>query len=109
MASTKLVIRSDRKTFDKTTIYVQYTHKSAKKKFSTGFSIEPDRWNAAAGKISGSSEEVRERNAALQVTKGRIDRIVQDAILAGEEPTFSLVEERFKALPTTLPTKTGMV
>jgi site-specific recombinase XerD len=100
MASTKLVIRSDRKNFGKTTIYVQYTHRSAKKKFSTGFSIEPDRWNSELGKPIGNSKEVQELNATLQVIKGRIDKIVQAAILAGEEPSFALVEERLKNLPT---------
>jgi site-specific recombinase XerD len=99
MATTKLVIRSDRKIFDKTTIYVQYTHKSVKKKFSTGFSIAPDCWSDA-GKVSGTSKEVVAFNARLQVVKGRVDKIVQDAILAGEEPSIALVEERLKSLPT---------
>ncbi|GAB3869195.1 tyrosine-type recombinase/integrase [Hymenobacter segetis] len=98
MASTKLVIRSDRKNFDKTTIYVQYTHKSAKKKFSTGFSIEPERWNSAAGKPIGNTKEIQEFYTRLQVIKGRIDKIAQAAILAGEDPSFALVEERLKKL-----------
>ncbi|TGE18992.1 site-specific integrase [Hymenobacter elongatus] len=100
MASTKLVIRSDRKNFDKTTIYVQYTHKSAKKKFSTGFSTEPDRWNSEAGKPIGNTKEIQDFYTRLLVVKGRIDQIVQAAILAGEDPSFALVEERLKKLPT---------
>ncbi|UOQ64801.1 site-specific integrase [Hymenobacter volaticus] len=98
MSSTKLVIRSDRKAFGKTTIYVQYTHKSAKKKFSTGYSIAPNCWNGTAGKATGTSKEIVEFNARLQIIKGRIDKIVQDAILVGEEPSFALVEERLKGL-----------
>ena len=109
MATTKLVLRSDRKTFDKTTIYVQYTHKTVKKKFSTGFSIEPERWNAKSGKVASTSKEAQELNATLLVIKGRIDKIVQEAILAGEDPSFTLVEERLKRLSTSLPKATESV
>ncbi|MCC3160363.1 hypothetical protein LJ737_24215, partial [Hymenobacter sp. 15J16-1T3B] len=87
MASTKLVIRSDRKTFGKTTIYVQYTHKSVKKKFSTKYSVEPDRWDAVGQHIMGSTKEVKALNLSLQESKARIDGIVRQAILNGEEPT----------------------
>lgn len=100
MASTKLIIRSDRKDFGKTTIYIQYTHKSVKKKFSTGLSIEPERWNEKSSKAIGTSQEVQEFNASLQVSKRRIDKIMQDAIIAGEDPTIALVTERLKALST---------
>jgi site-specific recombinase XerD len=103
MASTKLVIRSDRKTFGKTTVYVQYTHKSVKKKFSTSISVEPERWNAKAQKIIGGTTEVTENNLALQAAKARIDKIVRDAIMHGEEPTFALVEERLRHLLSPTP------
>jgi site-specific recombinase XerD len=98
MASTKLIIRSDRKTFGKTTIYVQYTHKSVKKKFSTKYSVEPDRWDAAGQHIMGSTKEVKALNLSLKEVQSRIDAIVRQAILNGEEPTFALVEERYKQL-----------
>ncbi|MBH8567664.1 site-specific integrase [Microvirga sp. STS02] len=100
MASTKLVIRSDRKTFGKTTIYIQYTHKSIKKKFSTKYSAEPNRWDASGQQVMGSDKEVKALNLSLQESKARIDAIVRQAILNGEEPTFQLVEVRLKELST---------
>ncbi|WP_165370383.1 site-specific integrase [Hymenobacter persicinus] len=107
MASTKLIIRSDRKSFGKTTIYVQYTHKSVKKKFSTKYSVEPNRWDAAGQHIMGSTTEVKALNLSLQESKSRIDGIVRQAILNGEEPTFALVEERLKQLLFPTPSKTA--
>ncbi|SHI90225.1 Site-specific recombinase XerD [Hymenobacter daecheongensis DSM 21074] len=103
MASTKLVIRSDRKNFGKTTIYVQYTHKSIKKKFSTSISVEPERWNVKGQKIIGSTTEVTENNLTIQAARARIDQIVRHAIMHGEEPTFALVEERLKQLLSPTP------
>ena len=96
MASVKLLIRSDRKDLGTTTIYAQYTHKSEKKKFSTGRSVAPKQWDAEHQKVIGGSVEVQELNAHCQKVKGRLDKIILTAKMAEVEPTLEYVTEQYK-------------
>ena len=95
MATYKFIIRKNRiNAKGKTTIYLQYVHRSVPKLITTGIKVEPKFWNEQKGRIRSSHPNFNALSATLSKVDVKVNRILHEALMKEEEPTLNYLKER---------------
>ncbi|WP_070568945.1 site-specific integrase [Sphingobacterium sp. HMSC13C05] len=76
-------------------IYLRITVDGIRVEFSSGRGIEPERWNAKAGKAIGTKEETKTLNAYLERLKTDVSAVHTQLIAEGAEITAERVKNRY--------------
>lgn len=79
----------------KAPVMARITINGERVQMSTQQSVEPSRWNAAEGRMTGRSEEAQRLNCALELMRARIVRCYDRLISTGEPPTSLRVRELY--------------
>lgn len=77
------------------TIYLRFTVNSRRAETSTGKSCDPNRWNAQAGRASGTKEDIRILNAFLDKLQSKAQELHQLMTVGNETVTAETVKNRF--------------
>jgi site-specific recombinase XerD len=76
-------------------VYLRFTLNGQRSETSTGRSCEPARWNAAAGRASGTKEETRTWNAHLDDLQTQAQELYKTMVARGEVLTAENIRNRF--------------
>ena len=108
MATYKFIIRKNRvNAKGKTTIYLQYVHRSVPKLISTGIKVEPRYWNEQKGKVRSSHPNFNALTATISKTETKVNRILHEALMKEIEPTLEYLKDKMneKKIQDNRPTK----
>ncbi len=76
-------------------IYLRFGYAGQRSETSTGRSCEPSRWNAAAGRMSGTREDARTLNAYLDSLQSQAQSLYQAMLASDEVLTAENIRNRF--------------
>ena len=76
-------------------IYLRITIDGERAEIALGRKCEPTRWNAAAGRASGTKEEIRSLNAWLNSVESKIYEIIRDLNEAEDLVSAETVKNKF--------------
>lgn len=77
------------------TIYLRFNINGGRAETSTGKACEPSRWNAQAGRASGTKEDVRTLNAYLDSLQAQAQELFRNMQIREEVLTAENVKNRF--------------
>ncbi|TBO42087.1 hypothetical protein EYS08_11165 [Pedobacter kyonggii] len=77
------------------TIYLRFTVECKRAETSTSKSCDPNRWNAQAGRASGTKEDTRLLNAYLDKLQSKAQELHQVMSVGDEHVTAETVKNRF--------------
>jgi site-specific recombinase XerD len=76
-------------------IYLRVSFSGNRKEFSTGYSIEPNKWDAAKMKVKGKDGEAEAINSYLQQTQSKLVSLYNDMMKEGDVNLDKLVDRFF--------------
>ena len=77
-------------------IYMRITVDGIRKEISTGRQCDPDRWNANAGRVNGTKEDVKSLNAYLDTLQTKVYEVRRALLDKNEIFTAEAFKDSFK-------------